>query len=106
VDGNERAETLMDHRDTMQRLHEMEAIQSALEREHIEFQSELSTLIVQVVEAVPDAVVVVNGEGSIVLVNRQAELLFDYHRRDLISQSVEMLLPERLRQNHAAHRMA
>jgi PAS domain S-box-containing protein len=58
----------------------------------------------QLVDAAPDAMVVVDEQGSIVLVNRQAEALFGYPREELRGQAVEELIPERYRSTHPDHR--
>nr|BBH87169.1 hypothetical protein KTC_19200 [Thermosporothrix sp. COM3] len=58
----------------------------------------------QLFHVLPDAVLIVDYEGTIVLQNRQAEKLFGYTSDELIGQPLEILLPERFRQAHIAHR--
>ena len=55
-------------------------------------------------ESAPDAMVIVDGAGKIVLVNGQAEKLFGYTRGELLGQSIDLLVPEGMRGGHAQHR--
>ncbi len=63
-----------------------------------------SETIRRLIEAVPDAMVIADLKGGIVLVNTQAERLFGYEPQELLGQSVELLVPESLRQKHVRHR--
>ena len=55
-------------------------------------------------DAVPDALVIVNADGGIELVNAQTERMFEYRSEELIGQPVELLMPERFRAKHFIHR--
>src|ERR1700687_1409173 len=55
-------------------------------------------------EAAPDAMVIVNKNGRIVIANAQAVFLFGYPREQLVDQSVDKLVPERFRGKHPGHR--
>jgi PAS domain S-box-containing protein len=55
-------------------------------------------------ESTPDAIVMVNVTGRIILVNSQAERVFGYNRSELIGSAVEILLPPRFRGTHNLHR--
>jgi PAS domain S-box-containing protein len=55
-------------------------------------------------EAAPDAIVIVDERGEIVLVNARAEELFEYSRDELIGRSIEVLLPRGMRRRHIGHR--
>jgi len=56
------------------------------------------------VESAPNAMVMVNKQGQIVLVNTQAEKLFQYSRDELVGQPIETLVPDRFRGGHPAYR--
>jgi protein-histidine pros-kinase len=56
-------------------------------------------------ESAPDGIIIANANGEIVLVNSQTESLFGYPREQLLHQPVEILLPERYRGSHPAHRI-
>ncbi|MEP9327767.1 PAS domain S-box protein [Paraburkholderia phymatum] len=60
----------------------------------------------QVVEAAPNAMVMVGQDGKIVLVNAQTENLFGYNREQLFGKSIETLVPERFRRGHEVSRNA
>jgi len=53
-------------------------------------------------EAAPDAMAVVNGEGEIVLVNAQVEKVFGYRRQALLGKAIDILVPDRFQWGHQA----
>lgn len=55
-------------------------------------------------ESAPDAMVVADSAGRIVLVNSQTEALFGYRRQELLGQPIEILIPEPLRRRHVGQR--
>jgi len=55
-------------------------------------------------ETAPDAMIIVDERGRIAIVNRQAEDMFGYTRAELLGHAIEMLLPERVRDQHLRHR--
>ena len=60
------------------------------------------TELIHLLDISPDALLIVNGEGIIVMANEQAAELFGYRREELQQQRLEMLLPERLHALHVA----
>ena len=58
----------------------------------------------RLLENTPDAMVITDQAGTIQLVNAQIERLFGYSREEMIGQSVELMVPERLRRQHVGYR--
>jgi PAS domain S-box-containing protein len=58
------------------------------------------------VEACPSGIVVSDPTGTILMVNAEAERLFGYSRQELIGQSIDFMVPPRLREYHSRHRAA
>jgi PAS domain S-box-containing protein len=82
------------------RLIELDEQETAKQRERVEFLS----LMNAVIEALPDGLVVTDVDGDIVLFNERAELMFGYHRSEMIGKKVEKLMPERARARHTHDR--
>jgi PAS domain S-box-containing protein len=57
-------------------------------------------------DAAPDAMIVVSASGEMVILNAQAEKMFGYQREELLGRPTELLIPERFRHGHAVHRAA
>jgi two-component system, cell cycle sensor histidine kinase and response regulator CckA len=55
-------------------------------------------------ESAPDAMVIIDESARIILVNSQAESVFGYDREELLGREIEILVPERFRAAHPAHR--
>jgi len=60
--------------------------------------------VASLIEALPDALIVVDVEGIIFLVNTQAEYLFGRPRSEILGTNIEDHLPERYRKLHVKHR--
>jgi PAS domain S-box-containing protein len=60
----------------------------------------------QLLDAAPDAEVIINRSGEIVMVNLQVERFFGYRRQELLDQKIEVLMPERFRNTHTGTRTA
>ena len=58
----------------------------------------------QVVESAPNGMLMIDQQGKMTLVNKQVEQMFGYTREELLGKPVEMLIPERFRHGHPAHR--
>ncbi len=74
----------------------------ALEKQTITFQSDARYR--GLLEAAPDAMVISDTQGRIILINAETERLFNYRRGELIGQPVEILVPERFREKHPRQR--
>lgn len=57
-----------------------------------------------VVESAPNAMVMIDRDGRIILINAQTEKLFGYMRDELLGQPVELLVPKRFRSQHPEYR--
>lgn len=77
-----------------------EQLKQLLKKERSAVEERLLSLF----EAAPQAILAINPDGKLVLVNRKTEAMFGYMREQLLGQPLAMLLPERSRKIHAAHR--
>ncbi|MEV4275426.1 PAS domain S-box protein [Actinoplanes xinjiangensis] len=63
-------------------------------------------VVIGLLEAAPDAIIAVDRDGRIAVVNAQTVRMFGYERAELLGKSIELLVPERFRNRHPGHRMA
>jgi PAS domain S-box-containing protein len=54
-------------------------------------------------ESAPDAMVIIDASGEIVMVNRRTEEIFGYSRDEMTGQPIEKLMPQRFREQHPGH---
>lgn len=57
-----------------------------------------------ILESAPDAMVIADKAGTILIINAQTEKLFGYHRDEMLGQPVELLIPNRFREKHPSKR--
>jgi PAS domain S-box-containing protein len=92
--GNDELGALCDGFNTM--LAEIRRRDDELERHRLRLE--------EVIESAPNAMVMVNQEGRVVLINSQTERLFGCTREELLGQPVELLVPQRFREVHPGYR--
>ncbi len=83
-------------------IHRVEDVTSAVQLKQRERDAEDRARALM--NSAPDAIVVTDQAGRIVLVNNRTETLLGYAREELLGELVEVLLPERLRAAHVGHR--
>ncbi|PWK50294.1 PAS domain S-box protein [Actinoplanes xinjiangensis] len=63
-------------------------------------------VVIGLLEAAPDAIIAVDRDGRIAVVNAQTVRMFGYERAEILGKSIDLLVPERFRNRHPGHRMA
>lgn len=69
-------------------------------RDLVTDQQQNHPMFYDLLEAAPDAMVIIDSEGRITLVNAQTDRMFGYPRDELVGSAVEVLLPQRFRSDH------
>ncbi|RYY76125.1 MAG: PAS domain S-box protein [Gammaproteobacteria bacterium] len=73
-------------------------------RENVSARRELETRLQQVIESMPNGIIMVNNLGMIEIVNAQAEKIFGYERNELIGNPIEKLIPQNIAKTHPSYR--
>jgi len=68
-------------------------------------QKQVEEMLLNMVDSAPDATLVINEDGIMVLVSKQLENIFGYKRGDLIGKTIRTLIPERFHEVHPQHRV-
>ena len=94
------------HREVEQKLAHLEQKLVSMTAQEKETRAKMQTerRFRELLEAAPDAIIEVDREGRIVLLNLVTEKMFGYTREELLGKPVEILVPEALRGGHAQHR--
>lgn len=82
---------------------DLEISETMLEKELAEHKK-AETKFKGLLESAPDAMVITDEDGTILMVNAQTERIFAYHRSEIIGKKVETLIPDRFRNKHTHHR--
>jgi len=63
-----------------------------------------SELVRSVLDSAPDAMIIIDGSGTILFANRQVSALFGFDSAEVVGSPVELLMPRRFRERHTGHR--
>ncbi|HEY6341895.1 MAG TPA: PAS domain S-box protein [Bryobacteraceae bacterium] len=103
--GNRRGTLLILADATDQHRIQRELVELTHQEQKARSEARLERRFRELLEAAPDAILEVDREGRIVLLNRVAEKMFGYSREELLGGTVELLIPEHLRARHADYRI-
>ncbi len=94
------------HREVEQKLAHLEQKLVSMTAQEKEARAKMQTerRFRELLEAAPDAIIEVDREGRIMLLNLATEKLFGYTREELLGQPVEILVPEGFAPGHMQHR--